>query len=296
MLELTGKCDGYALLLHGGAGPQDPDSKRLKGATDELVRIGETGMKALDNNQDPMDVVVQCLKDMELCERFNAGIGSALQADGQARLTAALMESDRETFSGVISASYVNHPSVMARHLQSCSSRVLTSPGTELLARKLGLKMADNLSPDRIRKWAKRVENGETFCDTVGCIIRTPSGRLVGGTSTGGRGMEFPGRVSDSATVAGTYVTKHLAACATGIGEEIVDDALCARLETRIRDGSNLKDASHKCLEEAQKKDRSYGWLGLTADGSWTAATTTKAMSFAVFCGDRGLINSSINH
>ena len=51
---------------------------------------------------------------------------------------------------------------------------------------------------------------------------------LAAGTSTGGRGFEYPG-VTDSATVAGNYASRFAAISATGIGEEIVDDALAAR-------------------------------------------------------------------
>jgi L-asparaginase len=240
-------------------------------------------MEALTAGMDPLGVVVECLKAMEASERFNAGRGSALQADGLARLTAAIMDGDRQSFSGVISAQYLTHPSELALELQSHSARVLTNPGAELLARKLALPLADNLTTDRLKNWVEKAERGEGLSDTVGCIIRTTDGRLVAGASTGGRGHEFPGRVSDSATVAGTYCSAYAAVCATGVGEEIVDDAFCARLETRVRDGMSLAKASQLGLTEAQSRSRHYGWIALDAEGGWSVATTTKAMSYVVF-------------
>jgi L-asparaginase len=116
---------------------------------------------------------------------------------------------------------------------------------------------------------------------------------LFAGTSTGGRGFEYPGRVSDSATVAGTYCTAYAAVSATGVGEQIIDDALAARLETRRRDGHTLEAASRQCFKEAVARQRAYGWIALDADGFWASAHNTKAMSFVVFDSTHGELASS---
>jgi L-asparaginase len=185
------------------------------------------------------------------------------------------------------------HPSALAKHLQTQSARVLTSPGTELLARELGLPVSTPLTKERIEKWQKKFLDQVESCDTVGALVRTASGALFAGTSTGGRGYEFPGRVSDSATVAGTYASRFAAISATGVGEEIVDDALAARLETRRRDGLSLESASTKCFAEANAKGRMYGWIAVDMEGFWGVAHTTPTMSFAVHGIDSGEIASS---
>ena len=128
--------------------------------------------------------------------------------------------------------------------------------------------------------------------DTVGCLIRTAEGNLYAGTSTGGRGFEFPGRVSDSATVAGNYASDFAAVSATGTGEEIVDDAVSARLETRCRDGASLKAAVQKSIVEATGRKRSYGFIAVTPNGDFAAAHTTPSMTFAVF-GEGKVLASS---
>ena len=113
MQELYGQCHGASVMLHGGAGAPDPKtSDTVKIATVALRAIGRAALTNLKAGKHPLDVVVDCLKAMELDEQFNAGRGSALQADGQARLTAALMDGSRSSFSAVISASYLVHPSV----------------------------------------------------------------------------------------------------------------------------------------------------------------------------------------
>jgi L-asparaginase len=284
------------LLLHGGAGTMDPKSPdALKRATAALRRVGTAGIAALAAGREPLDVVVDCLKGMELDELFNAGRGSALQADGQARLTAALMDGSRQAFSGVISAHYILHPSVLARHLQEAEARVLTAPGTELLARKLGLPIEGAMTEKSLKRWNERLENGESWCDTVGCLVRAADGRLAVGTSTGGRGFEFPGRVSDSATVAGTYCTSYAGISATGHGEEIVDDAVAARLEARRRDGMSLKAASARALAEATERRRAYGWIAHDQDGHWAVAHTTPSMSFVVYGAEAGEVAAAVS-
>jgi L-asparaginase len=88
--------------------------------------------------------------------------------------------------------------------------------------------------------------------------------------------------MSDSATVAGTYCTAVLGCSATGTGEQIVDDALAARLETRCRDGLPLAEASQRCFAEARSRGRGYGWIALDRSGAWAICHTTPAMSFAL--------------
>lgn len=284
MQELYGQCRGAMVILHGGAGGMDPRSPdAVKKATDALKGFAGNAMRALAHGTDPLRVVVDALKELEADPQFNAGKGAALQADGQARLTAALMNGAKQSFSGVISVSYTNHPSEIALYLQDQTSRVVTAPGGELVARMLGQKVEASLTPHRIKDWTDRVAAGDEFCDTVGCLVRTKDGRLFAGTSTGGRAFEFPGRVSDSATVAGTYCSQHAGVSATGVGEQIVDDALAARIETRRRDGMTLEQASRSCFKEARERSRSYGWIAHDRDGHWAVAHLTPAMSFVVY-------------
>jgi isoaspartyl peptidase/L-asparaginase-like protein (Ntn-hydrolase superfamily) len=40
---------------------------------------------------------------------------------------------------------------------------------------------------------------------TVGCVVLDSKEKIAVATSTGGKGFEIPGRISDSATVAGNY-------------------------------------------------------------------------------------------
>jgi L-asparaginase len=297
MQERYGQCHGTTVFLHGGAGSQDTRYGALhRQATAALRQIAAAAQQEIGRGLAPIEVVMHCLQAMECDPQFNAGRGATLQADGQARLTASIMDGPRQRFSGVIGVTDVLHPSMLARHLQEASARVLTPPGTTLLARQLGLPVESPVTPERLRRWyeatASRLEAVDG-CDTVGCVLRTADGQLFCGTSTGGRGGEVPGRVSDSATVAGTYCSRFAGISATGVGEELVDDALAARLETRRRDGASLQDASHRSFEEAWTQQRSYGWIALDREGFWALAHTTPSMSYLLLSSEDGEVAAS---
>ena len=229
-----------------------------------------------------MDLTTRLLMGMEDDPRFNAGYGAALQADGKPRLSAALMDGRYQRFSGVISVSDVRYPSRLALALQTHSSRVLTAPGHQTLARRLNEPVEDLVTSHRLEAWLSK--RRETFfdADTVGALLCNRQGELFAGTSTGGRGFEEPGRVSDSATVAGNYASLHAAISATGIGEQIVDAAVAARIETRVRDGLSLDGACRKTFEEAQDLQHNYGWIACDRQGHWCVAYTSQAMSYVV--------------
>jgi len=285
---------GPLVLLHGGAGAMDPKRARAKQAVASLTAIAQRGFRALAAGADPAEVAAACCWRLEQDPLFNAGIGSALQSDGALRLSAALMVGQKQSFSGVVNASYLDHPIELSLALQGRSARVLSHPGTELLARELGLAVTLPLSQARSQAWLGRLQQDDyrplgaarrrtrgPGSDTVGCLVRSARGALVAASSTGGRGFEYPGRVSDTCTVAGTYASKFAAVAATGVGEQIVDDALASRIETRVRDGMTVIEASEKCLREAKQRKRAYGWLSLSPQ-HWCVTHTTLSMPYVV--------------
>ncbi len=289
--------EGPLIVLHGGAGPQDPDEQGLRQAVDSLRAIAASGMKKLLSGSSLIEVATHCLVLLEDDPQFNAGFGSALQADGLARVSASLMESKLGRFSGIVSGTYIKNPSLLLGPLQQRSSRVLTSPGVELLARELGLPRDTNITPKRLSRWLARLGDQrntelDDTCDTVGVLIRNADNEFCAASSTGGRGFEFPGRVSDTPTCAANYASRFAACCATGVGEQIVDDALAARLETRIRDGLSLYASCQKTYDEAITNSRQYGLIA--CDKSfWAAWHTTPSMAF-VAQGAKGIVTSKV--
>lgn len=291
MKIISGHCPKGFLMMQGGAGPMDPSKAGIATATACLKRIAEESLAI--GSHEPLELATRVLMGLEDDQQFNAGFGSALQADGKPRLSASLMDGKRQRFSGVVSMSDTRYPSRLARALQERSSRVLTTPGCDMLARELGMKAEDLVTPRRLEAWVNRRRDSAFDCDTVGVVVSPQDRSLVAGTSTGGRGFEFPGRVSDSATVAGNYASPFAAISATGIGELIVDDALCARIETRVRDGMGLEEACQRTFEEAKRSGNRYGWIASDAKGNWCVAHTSEQMSFWVQAFDGTVLANS---
>jgi len=281
------------IIIHGGASPIDPKGNALTQALKSIEQMASECMSNLKSGKSAIKTVVQCLEMLENDIQFNAGIGSALQSDGLPRLTSSIMNGHKQNLSGVISVPYVSNPSKLAEKLQNRSAKILASPGAELLAREMKLPVASNLTEDRSKKWLHNLHKEDypsaVEHDTVGCVIIDNKGRLASGSSTGGVGNEYPGRVSDSGTVAGNYASKFAAITVTGIGEQINNDAVASKTETRIRDGMSLEDAFNKTFVEAKRKRHLYGYIGIDANSNYGVAYTTNAMPYVIY-GANGTI------
>jgi L-asparaginase len=67
---------------------------------------------------------------------------------------------------------------------------------------------------------------------------------------------------------AGNYATAHAAVSCTGIGEDIIDECLAARIVVRVTDGLSLQDAMQRSFAEAQQHNRDLGAIALDATGA----------------------------
>ncbi|HUL11345.1 MAG TPA: isoaspartyl peptidase/L-asparaginase [Methylococcaceae bacterium] len=281
------------ILIHGGAGPVDKNPGRRERCRTFLRHVLDMVWPQLVTGQSAVDAVTEAVRLLESSNLFNAGYGASLQQDGLARLSASLMDGRRQKFSGVLLATHVNHPSRLAYALQERSESVLGPLGVQLLARELGIPPESPVTVERARRWVRCLAKSEPpeRQGTVGAVALDLKGHLAAATSTGGGKFNFPERVSDSATVGGNYASEFAAIGCTGIGEEIVDDGLAVRLETRVRDGLGLIEASDRVYAEALARKRRYGWIGIDRTGGWVMYWTTKGMD----CDGRSAdINTSV--
>jgi L-asparaginase len=122
---------------------------------------------------------------------------------------------------------------------------------------------------------------------TIGVVALDSQGRLAAGTSTGGKGLERIGRVSDSAMPAGNYATAHAAVSCTGIGEDIIDECLAARIVVRVTDGLSLQDAMQRSLAEAQQHNRDLGAICIDATGAIAWGKTSEVLLASFHNGEQ---------
>jgi len=291
------------LIIHGGAG----GSLRSKGGADavrlSLYRVIEEVYGLLLAGASAQSAVVRGCQMLEDDPRFNAGTGSVLQSDGQIRMSASLMNGAAQRFSGVINASRVQHPIDLALFLQDASDRVLSDYGSLELMREIGVPSYDPLTEIRLQEWiqernhnfskemagvvAEKELVSEAGRGTIGVVALDSEGQLAVGTSTGGKGFERIGRVSDSAMPAGNYATHHAAVSCTGIGEDIIDECLAARIVVRVTDGNSLLQAFERSFIEAEQNRRDFGAIGLDRMGAIAWGKTCPTLLAAYHDGTR---------
>jgi L-asparaginase len=250
------------------------------------------------------EAVVRGCQLLEDNPRFNAGTGSVLQSDGQIRMSASLMDGASSRFSGVINVSRVKNPIEMALFLQQSPDRVLSDYGSAELARELQIPTYNGLTDLRLKEWIKErednfqrtmagvvaepeiAETSEAGRGTIGVVALDSSGKIAAGTSTGGKGFERIGRVSDSAMPAGNYATKYAGVSCTGIGEDIIDECLAPKVVIRVSDGMSLKEAMLKSFTEASKNQRDLGAIALDSTGAIAYGKTSEVLLAAYHNGD----------
>lgn len=286
------------VIVHGGAGRSLQDKGGLIAVRTSLHSVVAQVRQALEQGASAVEGVVLGCRLLEDDPRFNAGTGSVLQSDGQIRMSAALMDGFHQRMSGVINVSRVKNPINLAQWLQNSRDRLLSDLGAAELARELQLPVYDPLTDQRLNEWlAERKGNFQTTMasvvaeeagrGTVGVVVLDRAGRLAAGTSTGGKGFERIGRVSDSATPAGNYANRLAAVSCTGIGEDILDEALASRIVVRVTDGFSLAEAFAKSFEEAASRQRDFGAIGLDHQGRLAWGKTCDVLLAAYWDGQR---------
>jgi L-asparaginase len=264
------------LIIHGGAGKSPANPKILRALRAKIRRVLRSAYaRLLETNA--VEAVCHAVELLENDPHFNAGRGSYLQADGKARLTASVMDGADERFAAVLNLERVANPVRVARLLLEEKDRVLAGPGAFRFAREKGFRAADTRTARAVRRWKQALETGS---DTVGACALDRFGNLASATSTGGRGMERPGRVSDSGMPAANFADSFSAVSATGIGEEIIEQALAAVICARARDGRDLKRAFSKTFSEVRRKRRRIGAVGLDRHGNICREATTELLIF----------------
>ena len=271
------------LIIHGGFFSESFTNQETKTAKQNALKeILEKGFQFLENHSalETVVFVVSLLEDNEL---FNAGTGSQIQSDGEIRMSAALMDGETKKMSGVINIQNVKNPIQVAEKLLDYEDKILGGEGATNFARKNGFPEFSTEIPQRREEYLAKVKSKGT--GTVGCVALDSKGKLAVATSTGGKGFEIPGRISDSATVAGNYANEICAVSCTGVGEDIVSGAVAAKIVTRVTDGLGIQLAFEKTFDELKPFDGFAGAIAIDHSGNVFHQDSHPAMVFASFDG-----------
>ena len=273
------------IIIHGGFFSESQTNQEIKQAKQEALReIVELGYKYLLHHT-ALETVVYTVRLLEDCELFNAGTGSQIQSDGRIRLSASLMDGKTQRFSGVINIEDVKNPICIAEKLLDYEDRVLSGKGARDFATDNGIAYYNPETPQRRQEYEQKLRNSIRL-GTVGSVALDLYGNLAAATSTGGKGFEIPGRVSDSATTAGNYANGDAAISCTGVGEDIVSGSVASKIVTRVTDGMPISMATDKTFDELKPFDGFAGIVGISADGHIYHADTHPYMVWALHDGD----------
>jgi L-asparaginase len=272
------------IIIHGGFFSESSTNHETKVAKQQaLLRIVKDSYEYLKMHT-AVETVVYAVSLLEDDELFNAGIGSQIQSDGKIRMSASLMDGTSQKFSGVINIEEVKNPIQVALELMKVDDRVLGGEGATNFARQHGFEKFSTEIPQRRAEYQAKLASSGT--GTVGCVALDSNGKLAVATSTGGKGFEIVGRVSDSATVAGNYVNEFCGVSLTGVGEDIVSGAVATKIVTRVTDGFTLEEAFEKTFNELKPYDGFAGAIAIDNKGNIFHQDSHPTMVFASFDGE----------
>lgn len=271
------------IIIHGGffsESDQSPEIKQAKQNSLKKIAFDAFNYMKSHSAEETAVYAVSLLEDDDL---YNAGLGSQIQSDGKIRMSASLMNGKTQKFSGVINIENVKNPIRVAEILATEEDRVLGGSGAGNFAGKKGFGHYSTETAQRRKEFEAKIKNGGK--GTVGCVALDKDGNLAAATSTGGKGFEIVGRVSDSATVAGNFANKYCAVSCTGVGEDIVSNATAAKIVTRVTDGMPLEKAFEKTFSELKEIDGFAGAIAVDHEGNVFHQDSHPTMVFAAFDG-----------
>ncbi|RWX02612.1 isoaspartyl peptidase/L-asparaginase [Flavobacterium cerinum] len=271
------------IIIHGGFFSESTTDAQTKADKQNALKAIVTQSYEYLESHTAVETAAYAVTLLENDVLFNAGTGSQIQSDGKIRMSAALMDGTTKKMSGVINIEDVKNPIEVAVQLMPFEDRILGGEGAIQFAREHGFEVFSTEIPQRRKEYEAKL--GTKGLGTVGCVALDKNGNLAVATSTGGKGFEMVGRISDSATVAGNYTNEFCGVSCTGVGEDIVSNATAAKIVTRVTDGMPIKEAFAKTFAELKPYDGFAGAIGIDHNGNMYHEDSHPSMVFASYDG-----------
>ncbi len=272
------------LIIHGGFFSESSKSDVTKLAKQESLKNILTKCYAYLQDHSALETVVKAVEMLENDLLFNAGIGSQIQNDGKIRMSASIMDGETKKFSGVINIEDVENPVRIAEKLMEFDDRVLGADGALKFARANNFSEFNPEIPQRKEEYESKLAS--QGLGTVGCVALDKDGKIAASTSTGGKGFEIPGRISDSATIAGNFANEFCGVSCTGVGEDIVSGAVAAKIAIRVSDGFTIEKAFEKTFAELKPFDGFAGAIAIDNKGNIFHQDSHPSMFYGSFDGE----------
>jgi len=286
-----------AVTVQGGCGPVPEPERPQRDAICE--HAANLGFRVLQEGASAIEACETAVMAMEDSGILNAGLGSYRQADGVVRRDASMMSSDLRAGS-IVQVPFLKNPIRMARYLLEQDAHIMLA-GQEAfqLGLRLGHECCFTASDAKNMYWKDHMTDACLALDyaamaaewkaanprlgTVGCVCIDREGRLAAGTSTGGTGQVYPGRVGDTPIIgAGTYCTPQAAVSMTGTGERIMVHLSAKTLCDYVRMNKQLEEASRLVMTELEQLCKGKaGLIAVDSSGNTISLKNTAYMATA---------------
>ncbi len=241
-------------------------------------------------------------------DNHSVGYSGYPDRDGHVTLDAVIMD-DAGGVGAVAALENTMHAiSVARRVMERTPHTMLVGEGATRFARDQGFKQQLLLTPEAEKAWRDwlktadyrpeansenritRTPGGALDHDTIGLLMRDPTGRMAGACTTSGMAFKMRGRVGDSPQVgSGLYVEAGVGgATSTGLGEEVTRVAGSARVVASMRAGASPQQACEEVVRHIARlrgdaiRGVQVGFLALDTKGAVGAFCLLPGFTYAV--------------
>ncbi len=228
------------------------------------------------------------------------GIGGYPDREGIVTLDACIMKGDGSCGAVAFLQDIKNPISVARKVMETTEHVMLAGKGAKNFAIANGFKEENLLtieSKKDYEKWLNKSKYKPTINienhDTISALAIDQNGLIAGACTTSGAAYKMHGRVGDSPIIgAGLFVDEEVgAACATGLGEEVIRTAGSAMVVELMRNGATPQEACEEMVKRIIRKtklsDLQIGFLALDKYGRTGAYSVTKGFTYALSKGDQ---------
>ncbi|GAB3196935.1 beta-aspartyl-peptidase (threonine type) [Pontibacter aydingkolensis] len=279
-----------AIVVHGGA---DPDSDHIhsnKKAYEAGIRQAvDEGCMVLEKGGSAVDAVEAAVVSLENNPLLNAGRGSALNANGEVEMDAAIMRGNDQASGAVTLVRNIRNPISLAKAvMMNTKYRFLGDMGALEYAKKIDIRLEPSsyfITEHQFDLFSKKREEEFTSSDhigmdqlnarmhgTVGAVALDRDGNLAAATSTGGTENKKMGRIGDSCIIgAGCYAKNSTCAISgTGDGELLIKNITAYDISALMEyKGLSLQQACEAVvLDRTDPGEGDVGVIGVDLQGN----------------------------
>ena len=289
-----------AIIVHGGAGDDSAYIREhLEAYEQGLKDARDAGYTVLESGGTAVEAVEAAVRSLEDNKHFNAGRGSALNAEGKVEMCVSIMEGEKMHAGAAALVRNVKNPVALAKSLmESREGMYVGGPVTLEMAESLGLEIEPDSYFITEHQFDAFLEERKKYPEkdrsripealmprmhgTVGAVAVDKKGNVAAATSTGGTNFCPPGRIGDSSMIGvGSYADNRTAAIScTGDGEYLIREVMAGSISAVMEHtGCTAQEACNHIIHVKNKQtEGDLGAILVDSEGNIGIAFNSKRM------------------